>query len=146
VNVIEAELLRIWDERGQLSAPIVVQEAAPAASPLHAQFEWDDSVAGEKYRLRQAGDLIRSHKVTITRVRAEGTVEDHHIRQWMPERLAVPESGTPGNYVPVDTVTAPGQVVLLQKMQRDIQSLRRRYEHLQEFWDEIGQLQQGQAS
>jgi hypothetical protein len=34
-------------------------------SELHPCFEWDDRIAGEKYRLEQAGHIIRSLKITI---------------------------------------------------------------------------------
>jgi hypothetical protein len=36
----------------------VVEAARAETSPLHGFFEWDDNIAGEKYRLGQARDLI----------------------------------------------------------------------------------------
>jgi hypothetical protein len=43
----------------------VVKAARNPSNPLHDQFEWDDKVAGHKYRLWQARVLISS--VTIVR-------------------------------------------------------------------------------
>lgn len=37
-------------------------------SPLHNEFEWDDSIAAEKYRINQAGHIIRSLCVKIETV------------------------------------------------------------------------------
>lgn len=57
---IVSELQRIQDENGGLLRPVDVVEAArPESSPLHGQFEWDDSEAGEQYRIWQARQLIR---------------------------------------------------------------------------------------
>lgn len=38
----------------------VVDEARDPASPIHECFTWDDSVAAEKWRIEEAGVLIRS--------------------------------------------------------------------------------------
>jgi hypothetical protein len=57
---IIAELRRISDENGGvLRAVDVVQAAKREASPLHTQFDWDDSEAAHKWRLHQARNLIR---------------------------------------------------------------------------------------
>lgn len=40
--------------------PLTVLEANRAdGTPLHNEFEWHDDIAAEKYRLHQAGNLIR---------------------------------------------------------------------------------------
>lgn len=55
-----AELKRIAAENnGVLQPEIVVDEARPVSSPLHSRFEWNNSKAGEAYRLWQARQLIR---------------------------------------------------------------------------------------
>ncbi len=38
----------------------VVEKARPEEAPLHPAFEWDDRIAGEKYRENQARSVIRS--------------------------------------------------------------------------------------
>lgn len=42
----------------------VVEEAKDPSSPLHKRFDWDDTSAGEKYRLMQARALIACVKIT----------------------------------------------------------------------------------
>ena len=44
---------------GALSPEEVVRAARPASSPIHDQFEWDDTEAAKRYRLMQAGELLR---------------------------------------------------------------------------------------
>lgn len=50
---------------GTLTSEVVLEDARSRRSPLHKCFEWDDAVAAEKYRLDQAGDLLRSIVVTF---------------------------------------------------------------------------------
>jgi hypothetical protein len=48
---------------GRLTPEAVVADAADANSPMHGQFEWDDTEAARQYRLDQARTLIRSVKI-----------------------------------------------------------------------------------
>lgn len=51
---------------GRLTPRAVVDAARDPKSALHDQFEWDDTVAAEKWRLDQARDIITSVKITVT--------------------------------------------------------------------------------
>lgn len=62
-QVAGQELERIRTRDGKIETVTVVDEARPEDAPLHPAFEWDDSVAGEKYRLYQARNLVRSIEV-----------------------------------------------------------------------------------
>lgn len=58
--IIVAELKRIAQSNGGVLQPsAVVNAARNTDSPLHSQFEWDDSKASEAWRLQQARQLIR---------------------------------------------------------------------------------------
>ena len=57
------ELARIYVEKGELTAPLVVDESRPEEAPLHPAFEWDDAIAAERHREHQARNIIRSVKV-----------------------------------------------------------------------------------
>jgi hypothetical protein len=57
------ELARIQAEHGSLTPQTVVDESRPDDAPLHPAFEWDDSVASERYRHIQASDLIKTVEV-----------------------------------------------------------------------------------
>lgn len=50
---------------GTLSPEIVVDAARPDNAPLHNQFEWDDGIAGEKYRIEQARGIIKVFTASI---------------------------------------------------------------------------------
>lgn len=66
------EMLRTRNN-GRLTQKIVLDDARSKASILHSAFEWDDAVAGEKYRLDQAGHLIRSITVDVKVPKQEKT-------------------------------------------------------------------------
>lgn len=51
------EAIRIKNDG--LTPTVVLNDARQESSVLHGYFEWDDSLAAEKYRLDQAGHLIR---------------------------------------------------------------------------------------
>ena len=57
------ELSRIQEQRGGLEPASIVEEARPEDAPLHPAFEWNDTVAGERYRQWQARDMVRSLRI-----------------------------------------------------------------------------------
>lgn len=56
---------------GALTQEVVLDRARSANSSLHAHFVWDDSEAAEKFRLGQAGELIRSITIDVSRSNLE---------------------------------------------------------------------------
>ena len=54
------ELENIAKKRGSLKPSYVVEESADNGAVLHKCFEWDNEKAADKYRQRQAQDLIRN--------------------------------------------------------------------------------------
>ena len=120
------ELLRIRSERGTLSPATVLDDARPADSPLHNRFEWDDSVAGEKYRLGQAGELIRSVRVSFNTPTGVETV-----RQFV---VSAPQTYSPIEEVVQDPI---GRELLLRQFERDWLTFKGRYAHLREFIEAI---------
>jgi hypothetical protein len=120
-------LQEIYDRHeGTLTAELVVATAKPSSHPLHDRFEWNDRIAGHKYRLVQASELIRSVKVTY---REPDEDEDGaEVRAWH----AVREDG---RYEPAEKVAADPQIsaLVLRQMEMEWKSLHRRYGHMAEF-------------
>lgn len=120
-----------YEETGELTPQLVVDKARPKGAPLHDRFEWNDKVAGEKYRLVQAQALIRSVRVTFTD--KSGTSQS--IRGFYSNR----EAGDPERqgYRPTEEIVEDDLALkmLLRDMERDIAELKRRYGHLAEFAD-----------
>jgi hypothetical protein len=53
------------EQHGGVTPKIVLEDAKDAASPLHDWFEWNDSVAAERYRITQAAYILRSINVIV---------------------------------------------------------------------------------
>lgn len=96
VQAVRARLARLLAADGVLTPRAVVKDAKNPKSPLHSEFEWDDSAAAERYRLAQARDLIaRVHVHVETRTR--------HVR--VPEYVRNPDADArEQGYVPVATL------------------------------------------
>lgn len=120
-------LLDIHAARGELTPTHVVEAATDVESPLHSRFEWDDTVAGHRYRLHQAGELIRS--VRITYAESEKG-EEKSVRGFV--NVPTPEGH---RYEPVEAVREnPFQrELVLRAAEREWKALLRRYAHLEEF-------------
>jgi hypothetical protein len=120
----------VSQRHGRLAPEDVVEDARPVGSTLHAHFEWDDSVGGEKYRLVQARALIRSVKVTT--FSADETVRQ--VRAF----VATP---TLRRYMPQDEVARDPVLreVTLSQMRREWLLLRRKYQEMAEFWELVAQ-------
>ena len=131
-EIVETELRRIWDERAELSAADILEEARPEDSPLHPFFEWDDSQAAENFRLFQAGMLIRSVKLRVTSIDARGQITDYRVRAWVPRRYL---DGDVGTYLPVEQARDDPKIreALTRAMLRDAEAFKRRYRHLVEY-------------
>lgn len=116
-------LQSIRDQRNELNDEIVVQEASDPDHPLHHRFEWDDTVAGHKYRLVQAQEMLR--------VTFKPSPEAHEIRAFWPIR----GEGARTDYVPTEEVVQDpvSRQIMLRQMNREWESFKRRYEHMEEF-------------
>lgn len=58
------EFEQIEKENGYITPEAVVDRARPEDSVMHKLFEWNDSIAAEKYRTQQAGCIIGALIVT----------------------------------------------------------------------------------
>ena len=118
-------LTAIRDKRGSLSAPVVVEEAADPEHPLHDRFEWDDTVAGHRWRLEQAGALLRVVKMPGTENKSDlrafvaVKAQDSHRAEYVPTVEAMADEFT--------------RRLVLRDMEREVITLKRRYEHMREF-------------
>lgn len=117
----------IYRSKGVLTPQVVVDEARPEDHPLHDRFEWDDEVAGERFRRDQAHRMIQSVRVAYTT-----SDRPKDVRAWVP--ISRPESPQP-SYEPIEDVVLDDikRTVLLQQMEREWKAMQSRYGDLVEF-------------
>ena len=61
-GIYKADAQKVADEigEGKVTPQEVLEKARDKNSELHKCFEWDDGIAAEKYRLSQAGGILRT--------------------------------------------------------------------------------------
>lgn len=64
-DTVGGVLNKIERENGQVTKESFLDYSRDENSETHSMFEWNDSIAAEKYRLRQAGNIIAQLEVTI---------------------------------------------------------------------------------
>lgn len=108
----------------------VLNKARDAETELHKCFEWDNTVAGEKYRLIQARDIIR-HFVIVTpeknedeepiKVRSYQVTTQRNVYE--PTRMFLQK---PDEYA-----------ALLERAKTELENFKRRYQTLVELEEVI---------
>lgn len=118
------QLEQVRADFGRLTPANVVDAARATSHPLHDRFEWDDSIAGERYRRIQARELIRSVRCQFISTSGPASLRVFHS-------VAKP---TPV-YEPIDDIIADpiAQQLLVTQMRRDWAVFEARYGHLVEF-------------
>ena len=123
-GIYKADAQKVADEigDGKVTPQEVLDKARDENTELHKCFEWDDSVAAEKYRLRQASDIIRN----LVFVRKEK--EDEPIRCFQ----ITTEKNT---YQPTQMflVQEDEYQALLKRAKAELKSFKRRYATLTEL-------------
>jgi len=137
-TTLRNHLQAIRDEHGALNSELVVEVATDPKHPLHSRFEWDDSIAGHKYRLEQAGQLLRvtfrpiEGKPTELRAFVAVKGEDSHTSDYQPSEEAF-----------ADPFTAE---IVLRAMKREAQAFTRRWKDHAAYADTVRGMQIGEAS
>ena len=122
-SVAGAEMDRLKEE-GRLTASDLVEENRPDDAPLHSEFEWDDSVAAEKFREDQARAMIRHLTVQI-----EANNTEYEVRQYF-----IVESASK-NYEPIQLILQDEDktAMLLEQAKRELQAFKAKYAGLKEL-------------
>lgn len=64
-SIIDAELARLYKKNGEMTALLVLKAAKCKSSPLHGEFEWNNRIAGERWRIDQAWRLIQASQYMV---------------------------------------------------------------------------------
>ena len=115
------EFERLYRKHGKLAPEDVVEESRDASAPLHGCFEWNDAIAAEKYRVHQAGDIIRA--LVISEDKGEAPRDTRafvHVRS---------------DYHPISVVVDDAAMLaeLLASAEKEMTAFQRKYETLQEL-------------
>jgi hypothetical protein len=121
----------IIDRDGALEPEAMHDEFADENHPLHARYEWDDSVAGRAYRINQIQQDVRLVRYEFI---DQSTGEVESVRAYSSlKRSGVPDGsgyGETATLVANDDVAAQ---MMQRRLQRQITSLRKQFGHLRDF-------------
>lgn len=124
------ELDRIYKKNGTLDPSDIVEESKSETAPLHDCFEWDDKVAADKYRIEQAGCLVRCIVTTMESKEKEPV----KVRAFV---------HTKSNYTPIEVVVGKPEMMesLLKTAISELNSFQKKYSNLQELSGVFGEIQ-----
>lgn len=107
----------------------IVEKAKDRNTELHKCFEWDNEVAAEKYRLHQAGQIVR--QLVITKVSDEKKPEKSNVR------LFVSTGNRTNAYKPLQSVVRVQSEyeALLNRAYAELQTFKQKYSSLSELED-----------
>lgn len=125
------ELMEVYDHRGMINGRLVVDEWRPEDHPSHGRLEWDDQIAGERYRIGQAEGLIRIARISIE-------VEQKNGRRKIRNQRVFIATGTVGAgseyHLAEEVVKDPVKYQLaLSRLTVQAKALRREFSELQEY-------------
>ena len=127
------EFERIEEKYGSLSPQTVLDESRDTNAVLHPCFEWNDSIAAEKYRLTQAHALIRHITVKVVQ---EEQKEPTVIRAFVNTAPnPTPRQPFSGTYINVNKALSDIETrrqVLLNAWS-ELQAFSRKYSNLSEL-------------
>lgn len=128
-EALTAQLTEIRDAHGgELKPEYVLDAARDPDHPLHSRFEWDDSVAAEKYRLEQAHTLIQKAKIAYQAPGKDGP--PRLTRAFVAIQAAEGHVYDPVQEVAVDPLR---RKMALANMEREWRALYSRYKEFEEF-------------
>lgn len=111
---------------GRLEPEFVLECAQSKRSALHDHFQWDDAAAANEYRLGQAGELIRSLTVDVSK----SNLESKPIRAF----VNVEVDGD-RHYTSIETALSSEELraQVLERAWRELKSWQERHAELVEF-------------
>lgn len=122
---VAGNICKQLDERNMLTASALVDVSRPEDAPLHPIFEWDDSLAAEKYREAQARAMIRS----IVTIPAKS--ENKPVRAFFNIQVEQPK------YESLNIILEKPdkRALLLQSAYRELSAFKKKYSILKELTD-----------
>lgn len=141
MGTLREELQALYEAHGDLTPSMVVEAARPEDHPLHGRFEWDDEKAGDKFRLHQARQLIRSVRIRV--IVEDDPSQNYDVRAYQMVRRS---DGTHSYQSTAEVVQDPFiSRLILANMEREWRALRERYEQFHEFWKIVNADVQGRS-
>ena len=139
-------------QNGDLTSARFLEASRPEDAPTHNLFEWNDSIAAERYRLQQATIAINSVEVQIVNESNASVISQAAFVNVVSKAPA--RSGSfskaparSGSFTPIEVALSDENMrnVLLTNALNELRAFRRKYSQLSELADvffEIKKIEQ----
>ena len=139
---VVGETLEGLAQTGELTSARFLEVSRPEDAPTHNIFEWDDSIAAERYRLQQATVAINSVEVQIVN-ETTGTATAQAAFVNVIKKAPLRQ----GSFVPIEVALSDENMknTLLLNALNELKSFRRKYNQLSELsavFTEIKKIEQ----
>lgn len=130
-DVAGKEFERIEKEKGEVTAENLLESARPENSIMHKCFEWDDTVAAEKYRLFEAKNAISNLVKVTVKSDSEKPKEHRAYVNVNPDR----GFGAKGSFISIERALSDEETrkIVLKKALDELISFQKKYEDLTEL-------------
>lgn len=133
VNIDDAvqELERIESLYGSLTPENVLKASKPKKAVLHSLFEWDNTIAGEQYRLQQARTIINNIEVKV-------------IANGQPKKVAVYEvirQPAGKTYKSIQTMSSDDIEFIKERTKKELNILKNKLSFYQEMSKAVVHIQ-----
>ena len=127
-QLVAEEIVSLCDDVNGVTKQQIVDYARNEDTELHKCFEWDDSIASERYRLIQAGDVLRHIVIKRTEKQIEQNAPE--IRVFHKTDLK-PDNG----YKPISYIVKNDDEYqkLLQMALAELHAFKQKYKNLSEL-------------
>lgn len=117
-----------------LSPQTLLDANRAEGSLLHDEFEWDDGIAAEKYRLEQSAHIIRSIVIVKRDEGEQKEAEETEQSRYVPVRAWFPVGTAPGRYESIAVIAKDDELRrrLLDDCLKDLRAFQRKYASLRE--------------
>ena len=134
-DVAGKELERIEAKNGYVNPQLVLDESREESAPLHKCFEWNDTIAAEKYRLVQAGNIIRLLNVVV-----EEQEHTEPVRAYVNIRTEAPTRT--GEFINVKSAleSADSREIVLKNAKNELKEFEKKYNGLVELADILAEI------
>lgn len=136
-QVVGKALESIEEKEGKVTSKSFLEYSRPETADTHSMFEWNDSIAAEKYRLRQSAAIIGQIEVKIEIADTDdGEPQEIQITP-VPAFVNVAGKSTKASATFVNVVTAHEDSALWKQVLRnalaELNSFKRKYARYKEF-------------
>lgn len=127
------ECARLEKSAVGLSPKTLLDASRDVNAPLHGEFEWDDNIAAENWRTKQASAIIRNVYVVAQEVEDKPAVRAF---------VRVSSETQPSRYNNIHTVLSRPDMrdVLMEQAKKDCMSFERKYSVLEDCAAIIGAM------